>query len=593
MSRNDQTTSRNSIRLAGTVAIGLLFLAVLGVLIWRVSVFTEQRELDQLRKTGQLRLTLYGTALRDTLNKYRHLPYILARDYRIRQLLHGHLTAKAVNPHLADFALAAEALIFVMNGSGEAVASSNWRTPQSLIGTNFSYRPYFQDALAGEAGAYYAFGAKTRKPGFFISYPVLETGRLLGVVAVKVDLEALQSSWVESQEAIMVSDSSGVIFLSSIDKWRYKSLRPLPEETARTLRQNQYLAQPLTDLKVVRALADGGNFLSLGETTYFEQSLQLPEYGWRIHYLTNLAAMHRNVNIFTIGAAVAAAAIVSIILYFRERRRTLFSRQATREAETFRELNTRLTEEIELHRQTEETLRQTQKELLRTGRLAAMGQMSAAIVHELNQPVTAIRTFLASARILVDRDQPMKVHENLRYIEQLTDRMAALTSQLKVFARDSKGRKDPIDLACVIGQTLSFFAPQLRQRNISIHCELLPEGQAVVAGDSRKLEQVLNNLIQNGMDAVKQRHNGQLTIRLQKTADQAVIVCEDNGDGVDEEIADYLFDPFFTTKETGEGLGLGLAISYGIIEDMNGSIRAQNRAGGGAVFAVYIPLINP
>ena len=573
------------------ILTAIFIVAATAILIWRVAIFAEQRELNQIRKTGQLRLSLYSTALRDTLSKYRNLPYILARDSRIRSLLKGESHPISVNPHLEDFAHTSDALIFVLDSEGETVASSNWRTDSSLIGTNFSFRPYFQDARQGDSGGYFAFGIKTRKPGYFISYPVLEMGTLLGVVVVKVDLERLQNSWGESEESIIVSDAYGVIFLSSTSQWRYKSLRPLPEATATALRQSKYRAQPLADLQVIRMLADGGNILEVpGEPLYFEQFQQLPELGWRLHYLTDLTSMQRTVKLATAGATLAAAALFSILLYLRERKNALLSIQAAHEADAVRDLNRRLTREVEQHKQTEQTLRQTQKELIKTGRLAAMGQMSAAIVHELNQPVTATRTFLASAKVLIDRNQPEKVHETLNYIEQLTDRMASITSQLKIFARETRGRKDPVDLSTLIERTLGFFELQLKQQGIELTVELVQKGEAIVSGDARKIEQVLNNLIQNAMDAVKSIPDGKLTVRLTTGTSEAFIECADNGPGIDDKIIDFLFDPFFSTKETGEGLGLGLAISYGIVQDMNGSITAENGRNGGASFIVTLPL---
>jgi len=565
-----------------------LLLAALA--IWRVAAFTEEWGLERLRRTGEARITLHTASLLDTLEKYRHIPYILARDTRIRSLLKGDLAPVHVNPHLDDFALAAETLIFVMDKTGQTVATSNWRTAENLMGINFAFRPYFQDALQGKSGSYYAVGVKTRKPGFFISYPVLETGRLLGVVVVKVDLGKLQEGWRESGETLIVSDAGGVLFLSSRPEWQYRSLRPLPEDTVDRLRKVQYLDQPLTPLAITRQPAIGGNIMQLEGSSYLEQSRQLLDYGWRIHSLSDLAPVAAGVRLAMAVTATVVLALLLILLYLRERRQKLQSRREAREAEAIRQLNERLQEEIAQHKETVSTLRITQAELIQAGKLAALGRMSAAIAHELNQPVTAIRTFIASCRIFLDRQQPDMVAENLLLIDRLTERMTGITGQLKTFARKNKGRRVPVDLRDVVDHVVAFFTPQLEQQTVALALELPEKGVAMVLADELQLEQVMNNLLRNSLDAMKDGSRKNLRISLTTTNHSIILCCRDSGAGITEEAKALLFDPFFTTKDIGLGLGLGLSISYGIIQEMGGTIKAENHSEGGALFTLQLPL---
>lgn len=569
------------------LAVTLLLAALI---IWRIAVFTERHQLDQIRRTGESRISLYTGSLKDTLEKYRQVPYLLSRDIRIRNLLKGSQAPVKVNPHLEDFALTADALIFVLDSTGNTVASSNWRTKQSLIGTNFAFRPYFQDAREGKLGGYYAVGFKTRKPGFFISYPVLENGRLLGVVVVKAYLEKLENIWRESGETIIVSDSFGVLFLSSRPEWQYKSLRPLPLQTASRLRQVQYLQRPLTTLEMERQATEGGNILRLDNISFLEQSLQLVEYGWRIHYLTDLTPITIIVRLAMVTATVVFAAVFLILLYLRERRQKLLSRQEAREAKAIKQLNELLKQEINQHKETERTLQQAQKELFQAGKLAALGRMSAAIAHELNQPVTAIRTFIASCKIFIERQQADKVVDNLEFIDRLTERMSNITGQLKTFARKSKSRLEPVDLAEVIDRTLTFIGPQLDQNGVTLTKDLPARGKAIVLGNAMQLEQVMNNLVHNGLDAMKASNKKCFRIHLGLEGHRALLSCHDSGPGISEEAQEFLFDPFYTTKDIGEGLGLGLSISYGIIREMDGSIKAENHPEGGALFTLYLPL---
>lgn len=566
----------------------MLLAAVL--IIWRVAVFTEARTLDRTRRTGETRIALYAASLHDALERYRHIPYILARDQRILALLRQEESQVKVNPHLEDFALTAGVMIYVMNDAGDTVASSNWRTEQNLVGSNFAFRPYFQDARDGRSGSYYTVGFRTRKPGFFISYPVLDTGRLLGVVVVKVDLEELENAWQKSGETVIVSDAYGVIFLSSRPEWKYSSLRPLPRDTASRLREIQYLDRPLTTLAVRREPSEGGIILHLDHISFLEQSRQLLDYGWRIHYLTDLAPVKRSVGLVVAVTAGCAFSLFLILLYLRERRQKLLSRREAREAQAVRQLNELLQKEVAQRRETEQTLRQTQRELVQAGKLAALGHMSAAIAHELNQPVTAIGTFVASCRIFIERQQLEQVRANLGHIDKLTARMTSITRQLKTFARKSKGREEPVDLAEIVERVLVFTGPQLEAGHIMVQTELPPRGEAIVRGDSLQFEQVMTNLLRNAMDAMKNAARKEMRISLAASGDQVVLVCRDSGPGISHEALENLFDPFYTTKDIGEGLGLGLSISYGIVKEMNGTITAENDPeGGGAVFTLRLP----
>ena len=568
----------------------IVTLALSALIVWRIAVFTKEQKLDQLRKTGEARIIFYTNSLKGTLDKYRHIPYILSRDTRIHNLLTGNLPPIKVNPHLEDFAVTAGTMIFVMDSVGNTVASSNWRTKQNLIGNNFSFRPYFHEAREGKSGGYYAVGLKTRKPGFYISYPVHDSGELLGVVVVKVDLEKLQNIWREGGETIIVSDGYGVLFLSSRPEWKYKSLRPLPPQTEKRLQEVQYLQLPLTALEVKRRTTKGGNIISLDNISFLEQSLQLPHYGWRIHYLTDLAPVNRSVRLAIAIATVLGATMCLTLLYLRERRQKLHSRQEAREATAIKQLNERLKLEITEHEETERTLIRTQKELVQAEKLAALGRMSAAISHELNQPVTAIRTFIASCKIFINRKQPEKVQENLEFIDRLTTRMTKITGQLKTFARKSKGRKEPVDLTDVVDRVLAFIGPQLVQKGVILVTNLCAKGCTIVNGDSMQLEQVLNNLVHNGLDAMKGRDRKKLWIDLKQEANNAVLSCHDSGSGISEKALEFLFDPFYTTKDIGEGLGLGLSITYGIVREMDGTIMAENHPEGGALFTLSLPL---
>jgi PAS domain S-box-containing protein len=231
-------------------------------------------------------------------------------------------------------------------------------------------------------------------------------------------------------------------------------------------------------------------------------------------------------------------------------------------------------------------LEEAQAELVQAGKLAALGRMSASVVHELNQPLTAIRTYLAISRRQLNN--PGMLSDNLRQLEGLIDRMALITGQLKTFAYRKPEQVGPVPVAQSIEQVLTLFRGRFGEMKL-VPAYQPPADDLQLAGDQARFEQILINLIKNACDAM-QPGGGEhwLGIRVTADAEQVYLNVEDNGPGIAPEHQAQLFEPFFTTKEVGAGLGLGLAIVQSIVRDLGGDIRAGNRAQGGACFEVTL-----
>ncbi|EGH21125.1 sensor histidine kinase, partial [Pseudomonas amygdali pv. mori str. 301020] len=225
--------------------------------------------------------------------------------------------------------------------------------------------------------------------------------------------------------------------------------------------------------------------------------------------------------------------------------------------------------------------------LVQSAKLAALGQMSAALAHEINQPLTAQRMQLATVRLLLDQGRIDEACKALVPVDQQLTRMAALTSHLKTFARKSpSGLRERLDLATVVDQALLLLDPRLREEHID--CVLHLSRPAWVRGDAIRLEQVLINLLRNALDAMRECPSRRLEVRIDTIDKQWRLSVKDNGTGIAEENLASIFDPFFTTKPVGDGLGLGLAVSYAIIHELGGQLTAQNHAEG-AVFWFSLP----
>ena len=573
------------------LAAGLLLVAG-GV--WQASRWVHDVELEAMIKTGEERLTLYASTLRGALNHYAYLPYVLARNASVQEMLASGTSSDRVNRYLENLNRAAgsEAL-YVMDAAGNTLASSNWRSRLSYVGRNYGFRPYFTDAKEGRQGRFFAIGVTTGRPGFFMSHPVYREGRFVGVVVVKVDLDHLQDDWHEGGETVLVSDANGVLFLSSRGDWKYTTLAPLSAGQRERIRAGrQYGGQPLklSPLQTVEMLGENLRIVRADDQRYLMSSLPLPGLDWKLLHLASLVPVREGTQaVVAIGIALVLL-IFACGMYMRERRQKQLSRRKAREAEAIKEVNLRLQEEIAEHCRTETALRNAQAELVQSSKLAALGQMSAGIVHELNQPISAMRTYAASGRLLLDRREEEKVRETFAAITRNTDHMASVTAQLKIFAHKAPVQRERVVIQSCLDDALVLTAPLFDEADVKLHKEVPAEAVAISGGNGR-VKQVLVNLIRNGIDAMRDSERRELRIRVAVQEQMIEIVVSDSGTGIEEQNLDELFNPFFTTKEVGKGLGLGLSISYRIITDLGGTIRTMNNPDKGASFIVRLPLL--
>lgn len=251
-----------------------------------------------------------------------------------------------------------------------------------------------------------------------------------------------------------------------------------------------------------------------------------------------------------------------------------------------------ITEMADSLRQFRDTLTETHTELVQAGKLAALGQLSAGIAHELNQPLAAIRSYAHNTGILIDRQQMAEAHENLAEISRLTARTADSINHLKNFARKPSSAAAPTDVKSVTEDALSLLANRIKTEGVDV-VQDFPTEALYATAISLQLEQVLVNVIGNALDAMKGSDIRLLTLGGVAGNGQVTISVGDSGTGIGEDDLSQIFDPFFTTKDVGEGLGLGLSISYNIIKDFGGSMRVSNRPGGGTEFSIHLPAANP
>jgi two-component system C4-dicarboxylate transport sensor histidine kinase DctB len=570
--------------------------------------------LEDAAARGQTTLRLAVSALDGHMRRFEPLPELVADHAGIKALVadpaNADLRAEA-NRYLKDVnALLKSSDIYVMVPNGDTIAASNHDGPLSFVGENFSYRPYFQDAIAGRPGRFFALGTTSLKRGYYFSAPVRVEGDIRGVVVFKVDLDAIEASWRGGDHAIIVNDPEGIVFMSGRPDWLYSSLLPLtPERLARTEESRRYANAQLRELPIrLGSLYEHELMTVLDDSTtteYLVLSAAMPDAGWTVSVLADTASVY---TLTFVSVAVAllllglAALLAAIVAQRRARLAERMELQRTAQAELERRVaertadlalvNSRLETEVGERRATEQQLRQTQSDLVQAGKLAALGQMSAALSHEFNQPLAAVKTYADNAAILIERDRIAEARDNVTRISALTDRMAAISRHLRNFARKPNEKLGPVDLSEVVADTAEIVAWRLKAADATLAVDLGPS-PLIVRGGAVRLQQVLVNIVSNAADAVEGLEDRRIELAARKKSGRVTITVRDHGPGVSPAIAERIFDPFFTTKGVGKGLGLGLSISYNIVKDFGGSLSVTSHPHGGAVFVVELDAARP
>lgn len=597
-------------RLAGLL---LALLAVLGtaVAIGGRAAFHHHLSAGQARAEMALRLTANG--LEAALARFEVVPQLIAEfdliqrlvshpgDEGLRRAANAWLATENAGVHASD--------IYVIQPDGETIASSNYLDGEaSFIGRNFSYRPYFIEAMRGGPGRFYGIGTASSVRGYYFSAPVFDLdGRIAGVVAVKVGVDRIEESWRDGEYRFLVTDPEGRVFLSSEPRWLSTSFEaPSPERLARTRAMRRYADAELVDLEVERLTRFGVPVLRIptnGEMReYVAAAQEMPRAGWTVHVLLDSAEPRREARmaVLTLVLLLCAAGFGALIWLQRRAQlaeRIAMQQYATAELERRVEartadlarLNGQLEQEVAERRATEEELRAAQASLVQVGKLAALGQMSASLSHEINQPLAAARNYADSAAILIERGEHAAARENIQQILSLVDRMAAIGKHLRNAARKPDERLGAVELAALLPETRTIVAQRLASSGATLELDLPPGLPALKAGPTR-LQQVLVNLITNAADAAEGATDRRITLSAEAEGDRVLIRVRDRGPGVPEAIADRIFDPFFTTKGMGAGLGLGLSISANILRDFGGTIAVHN-AHPGAEFCVRLPAV--
>ena len=557
------------------VAIGLLMLLAVVVIFVTNNLLTN-RFTETTRNRAELRIALYSGNLLAELRQNAIVPQLLARD----PTLIGALDS-------ADYSLSTQRLIsfveeigaaslMLYDVDGRTVAA----TDRNRLGSSHRSDAYFVDAIRSNATIFSTIKLDSAGYKFMYSRRIQDGGTTLGVIAVEVDLQKYERAWAGISDAVIVTDSAGEIILATEPRWR-------------GLTEPEALANQPARTAIERAIKATADWTALPPDAYLKGEAvmrlenKIPFRGWRMTSYTTYASVREKVNGVLALEVMGFAILLALAFYFLSRRTAGRLAIFQRESAKLRALNAALQREIAERKRVQETLAVAEQTLEQSSKLAALGEMSAAVSHELNQPLAAMKTYLAGARLLLRRNRPDEALSSFGRIDDLIERMGAITRQLKSYARKGQEAFCPVDMGAALASSLSMMEPQLFQNLKGVN-RILPDAPAMVMGDRMRIEQVMVNLLRNALDATKSERNPQIEIML-SAGETATLTVRDNGPGIED--LDALFEPFYTTKQPGDGVGLGLAISSGIVNDLGGRLTARNGQGGGAVFEMQLPIL--
>lgn len=583
------------------------------ILSWQLGGWAGYRLVERESREESFR---YSQLVANELNRYRPIPELMAEHPLLLTVLKNPgdpEQVQAANEEMKQMArIVGSSDVYLLDRTGLTIAASNYYKPSSFIGRRYDYRPYFQDAIrTGQSALYFALGTMSDIRGLYFSSPVnYNDGTVAGVIVVKMQVKELESQWQRpaayNDAEMVVLDDDGVSFLASREDWLYRDFEPggaIPAHDPRIrLRYPDQTLQPM-DIEIKGApfgLGDDVRRLRVldGDRSreYLSVRTPLPQLDWSLQVMIGTrSVLWTRVESLLAGTVLFLGALLTL-LYLRERYRRedelaqrgeQLEQRVTERTKDLELSNRQLTEEVRQRKVAEDELKETQQELIQAAKLAVLGQMSAGLNHEMNQPLTAIQAYARNSRRFLERGSHETVDANLSEIIALCHKMAELTRQFKIFARKSEGLPATVDLRMAIDAALKIITAQDSGARVTIDWQR-PDQSVLCHGDLIRIEQVLVNLIANAVQAVENVDKPTVLIDLQRQGDEWLCRVRDNGSGLPAD-CEQVFEPFFTTKSIKQGLGLGLSISRQIVDALGGRLTGRNRSDGpGAEFLLTL-----
>lgn len=569
-----------------------IWLVIAVVAVTASGAFARRDAMATAGRQATTASALHAAVLRSELERHRSLPMVLAQDPDLARLLARPTPETATRLNLKFEALAREvraAAIYALDANGRTLAASNWRLPTSFVGSDYRFRPYYFEAMRDGQATFFALGTVSGRPGLYLSRRVDDpAGRALGVIVAKVEFDALEAEWRDSGEPTYVTDADGVVLVTTVPAWRFRTVTPLSAE-----QRSRFAATQTAGAIVPVSLpfeADGRAIVrtsaDVPQDLYAVASVALPDIGWR---LTLLDPAGEAISRAEAGARWLAALSIALLaaltgILLRRRQRAAaraieaeqglveLERQISLRTVELRSTNALLNREIEERRRLESVRQDLQDELIQANKLATLGQIAAGVAHEINQPIAAIRIHADSASLQLQREDHAGALRSLTSIDHLTERVGAITDELRAFSRKTRSETVAVGVDGAIDGAVLLVAGRLREKGVALDRKRAPEGLSVLA-ERNRLEQVVLNILQNAIEALDGTPDPAIALGVTVKGKHVTIRVSDNGPGVAASVQSKLFTPFTTSKR--DGLGLGLVISRDIVAAFGGELSLE------------------
>jgi len=579
--------------------ISIILLTGLAVILKATHWLYLNKGYTQTAQKSKQQMTELVNFLDGSLSRYESIPHVLSTNPLLKNALLAQDNPDSIqtlNLYLEEIKHITESLdIYLIDASGVAISASNWQKSYSFIGKDFSFRPYYQEAISGRLGRYYAVGTSSNKRGFYFSYPIYNQSIILGAIVVKVDITEIEQQSTGIARAggyeFTITDPDNIIFLSSINSWRLNSLSLIGKERQYAINESKrYANRVINELTINPSYDENASAEQRvyainshkGVFDYMEIHQPMIKAGWNVHIMAPLSPTYSAVPAFMmLYATVYLLLALGALFTFEKRKSSLRIQQANDQLEQ------RVQARTQALQASNQKLNETQDELIQAAKLTVIGSLSASINHEINQPLAAIRSYAQNTQTLVSRNQLEHVSDNINTIISLTDRLAAIVGQFKNFTRKTQGDDSATNINQCIQDSLTIIQPEIDKQGIELILSS-NEIKCEVWGDNIRLQQVLVNLMSNAIVAMKHCIHKKLIVTTEQDS-MLRIRIQDSGPGVRESQMEKIFEPYYTTSER-QGLGLGLSISRRIVESMQGNITVSNAHLSGAIFEITLPI---
>ena len=565
-------------RVGRWAAVTVLAVAATAVAVVAIQRVTLDRLLHDTTQADSRTLEVYAAGIDGTLDRYPRSIVLLAQDPRLTAAFGGDPDRVATATRLLDqyVAMSGAVSAFILDTDADLTAASTGIGRADQASVWFAEQPAFGAALTGRLGR--AFGPVPTRGDrqYFYARRMRDDTGTLGVLVVAVAINELELLWRIAEREVLVVDGDGVVVLSSEPAWRLR-------QTAAGSPRSLDFALPAAHRCDQRFTVAGAGRIC--------QAQRILHLDWNVYLLSPTAPLERRAWIFALEVVLALVAALLIAGFAFQRitlkdrlNRDLHRRVEQRTAQ-IQQTNTQLRSEIASRIAKEQELHQAQDDLVQAGKLAALGQMAAGLVHELNQPLAALRTYNDNTSAFLARDDARSAATNVRLMDELIERMSRISAQLKSFARRTPLRLEPVDLGPAIDAAVRLVSDAARGPMPAVTVEPAT-APLLVTGEPVRLQQVLVNLLRNALDATGAA--GAVNVAVKDADDAIAVHIADDGPGIAGEDLPNIFDPFFTTKGGDRGMGLGLSVSRRIAEDFGGSLTAENLDAGGCRFTFVL-----